>query len=113
MASPTSAPPCPGSREVLRHPDVQVVTEWRANALIRHDGHGFSTYLVEQHGWCLPLAGDRHPVLLRPVRRLCPRQQRAGEASGGRLTVSLGVSTTAAEPTADLPRMMELADRAR
>jgi len=44
---------------VLRRPDVQVVTEWRANALIRHYGHGFSTYLVEQHGWCLPLAGNR------------------------------------------------------
>ncbi len=45
--------------EVLKRPDVQVVTEWRANALIRHYGHGFSTYLVEQHGWWLPLAGDR------------------------------------------------------
>lgn len=45
--------------EVLKRPDVQVVTEWRAHALIRHYGHGFSTYLVEQHGWCLPLGGDR------------------------------------------------------
>lgn len=45
--------------DVLTHPDVHVVTEWRANALIRHYGHRFSTYLVEQHHWCLPLQGDR------------------------------------------------------
>ncbi len=45
--------------QVLTRPDVQVVTEWRANALLRHYGHGFSTYLVEKHGWCLPLHGDR------------------------------------------------------
>ncbi len=45
--------------EVLTHPDAQVVTEWRAHALIRHYGHGFPTYLVEQHDWCLPLQGDR------------------------------------------------------
>lgn len=44
---------------VLIHPDVHVVTEWRANALIRHYGHRFSTYLVEQHNWCLPVQGDR------------------------------------------------------
>jgi flavorubredoxin len=45
--------------EVLTHPDIQVVSEWRANALIRHYGHRFPTYLVDQHNWCLPLAGDR------------------------------------------------------
>ena len=45
--------------DVLTHPDGQVVTEWRANALIRHYGHRFSTYLVEEHNWCLPLQGDR------------------------------------------------------
>ena len=45
--------------EVLTHPDIQVVTEWRANALIRHYGHPFSAYLVEKHHWCLPLQGDR------------------------------------------------------
>ena len=45
--------------DVLTHPDVQVVTEWRANALIRHYAHRFSTYLVEKHGWCLPLEGGR------------------------------------------------------
>ncbi|WP_254962861.1 MULTISPECIES: diguanylate cyclase [unclassified Cyanobium] len=45
--------------EVLTHPEIQVVTEWRANALIRHYGHRFSTYLVEQHDWCLPLLGGR------------------------------------------------------
>lgn len=44
---------------VLKRPDVQVVTEWRAHALIRHYGHGFSPYLVEEHGWCLPLEGGR------------------------------------------------------
>ncbi|MDM7953367.1 MAG: diguanylate cyclase [Cyanobium sp. CZS 25K] len=49
----------PRLSEVLQRPDVQVVTEWRANALIRHYGHRFSSYLVEEHGWCLPLAGDR------------------------------------------------------
>ncbi len=45
--------------EVLSHPNIQVVSEWRANALIRHYGHRFSTYLVEKHNWCLPLQGDR------------------------------------------------------
>ncbi len=43
----------------LQRPDVQVVTEWRARALLRHYGHRFSYYLVEQHGWRLPLGPDR------------------------------------------------------
>jgi ATP-binding cassette subfamily B protein len=46
------------------------------------------------------------------IRLSMHRLDLQGEAPDGRLTVSLGVSTTAAEPAADFPRMMELADRA-
>jgi diguanylate cyclase (GGDEF)-like protein len=46
------------------------------------------------------------------IRLSMHRLDLQGEAPGGRLTVSLGVSTTAAEPAADFPRMMALADRA-
>ncbi|MEA5442871.1 diguanylate cyclase [Cyanobium gracile] len=49
----------PRLSEVLQRPDVQVVTEWRAKALIRHYGHRFTYHLVEEHGWVLPLEGDR------------------------------------------------------
>jgi hypothetical protein len=41
---------------------MQVATQWQANALIHHYGQGVSTDLVEQHSWCLPLQGDRHPA---------------------------------------------------
>jgi diguanylate cyclase (GGDEF)-like protein len=44
---------------VLPRPDAQVVTEWRAHALLRHYDHRFASYLVEEHGWCLPLQEAR------------------------------------------------------
>ncbi|MCT0207846.1 diguanylate cyclase [Synechococcus sp. CS-1332] len=49
----------PRLSEELKRPDVQMVSEWRGNALIRHYGHRFQPFLVEEHGWCLPLQGDR------------------------------------------------------
>lgn len=41
---------------VLDRDDVQVVTEWRARALLKHYGHRFDYWLVEDHDWQLPLA---------------------------------------------------------
>ncbi len=43
----------------LTRPEVKVVTEWRAKALLRHYGHRFDYYLVEEHDWALPLTDDR------------------------------------------------------
>ncbi|MCP9790519.1 diguanylate cyclase [Vulcanococcus limneticus] len=56
---PDIAASLPLLSERLKRPDVEVVTEWRAQALLRHYGHRFSYYRVEEHGWCLPLAGER------------------------------------------------------
>ena len=44
---------------MLKRDDVHVVTEWRGDALLRHYGHRFTPYYVEQHDWRLPLADDR------------------------------------------------------
>ncbi|MDP2289350.1 MAG: diguanylate cyclase, partial [Actinomycetota bacterium] len=44
---------------ILKRDDVQVVTEWRARELLDHYGHRFPYYLLEDHAWRLPLAGDR------------------------------------------------------
>lgn len=43
----------------LERDDVQVVTEWRAQALLKHYGHRFGYHRVEEHGWTLPLAEGR------------------------------------------------------
>ena len=43
----------------LTRDDVQVVTEWRARALLKHYGHRFGYYLVEEHDWAIPLAPGR------------------------------------------------------
>ncbi|MDD2858841.1 MAG: diguanylate cyclase, partial [Candidatus Nanopelagicales bacterium] len=43
----------------LARPDVQVVTEWRAKALLKHYGHRFGYLLVEEHDWVIELAPDR------------------------------------------------------
>jgi diguanylate cyclase (GGDEF)-like protein len=43
----------------LGRADVQVVTEWRAKALLKHYGHRFDYYLVEEHGWAIPLGPGR------------------------------------------------------
>jgi diguanylate cyclase (GGDEF)-like protein len=45
--------------ERLTRPDVVVVTEWRARALLRHYGHRFDYWLVEDHDWQLPLHAGR------------------------------------------------------
>jgi two-component system cell cycle response regulator len=44
---------------MLTRDDVQVVTEWRAQALLKHYGHRFDYLRVEEHGWRLPLAPGR------------------------------------------------------
>jgi len=43
----------------LTRADVQVVTECRAKALLKHYGHRFAYYLVEEHDWAVPLAPGR------------------------------------------------------
>lgn len=45
--------------EALPRSDVQVVTEWRARALLKHYGHRFQYWLIEEHDWELPLGGER------------------------------------------------------
>ncbi|MEB3263970.1 MAG: diguanylate cyclase [Synechococcus sp.] len=35
------------------------MTEWRARALLRHYGHRFDYYLVEENGWRVPLGPER------------------------------------------------------
>ncbi|WP_322758444.1 diguanylate cyclase [Synechococcus sp. CBW1107] len=56
---PDIAAALPMLSERLSRPDIQVVTEWRAMALLRHYGHRFDYYLVEEQNWRLPLEGDR------------------------------------------------------
>ena len=45
--------------EVLERDDVLVVTEWRAQALLKHYGHRFDYYRVEEHDWAVPLTPER------------------------------------------------------
>lgn len=56
---PDIASALPWLSEVLQSDQVKVVTEWRAAALIKFYGFRFDTWLVEEHGWQLPLAEDR------------------------------------------------------
>ena len=56
---PDIAAALPWLSEHLRGDQVKVVTEWRAAALIRFYGFRFETWLVEEHGWRLPLGDDR------------------------------------------------------
>ncbi len=58
-SDPDIAASLPLLSQRLERPDVQVVTEWRAQALLHHYGHRFSYYLVEQNGWRLPLTPER------------------------------------------------------
>lgn len=44
---------------MLDRDDVQVVTEWRAQALLKHYGHRFDYYRVEDHDWTVPLGSGR------------------------------------------------------
>ncbi len=45
--------------DVLGRDDVLVVTEWRAEALLKHYKHRFAYYRVEDHGWRVPLSPGR------------------------------------------------------
>lgn len=56
---PDIAAALPYLSDRLTRPDVLVVTEWRAQALIKHYGHRFGYYLVEEHGWRIPLGPGR------------------------------------------------------
>jgi two-component system cell cycle response regulator len=44
---------------MLTREDVRVVTEWRAQALLKHYGHRFGYARVEEQDWRLPLADGR------------------------------------------------------
>ncbi len=58
-ADPDIAASLPYLSTRLTRDDVEVVTEWRAAALLKHYGHRFPYYLVEEHDWVLPLTADR------------------------------------------------------
>jgi two-component system, cell cycle response regulator len=45
--------------DLLTRDDVQVVTEWRAQALLKHYKHRFAYYRVEDHGWRVPISAGR------------------------------------------------------
>lgn len=45
--------------ERLQRTDIDVVTEWRAAALLKHYGHRFPYYLVEEHDWAVDLGSGR------------------------------------------------------
>ncbi len=57
-ADPDIAASLPYLSQRLGRDDVQVVTEWRAKALLKHYGHRFGYYLVEDHDWQLALGRD-------------------------------------------------------
>lgn len=56
---PDIAAALPALSSLLTRDDVLVVTEWRARALIKHYGHRFDYYLVEDHDWRIDLGPDR------------------------------------------------------
>jgi two-component system cell cycle response regulator len=56
---PDIAASLPYLSERLTRADVAVVTEWRAQALLKHYGHRFDYYLVEEHDWRVPLGTGR------------------------------------------------------
>ncbi|MEI8240342.1 MAG: diguanylate cyclase [Actinomycetota bacterium] len=58
-ADPDIAAGLPALRVALPRPEVELVTEWRAQTLLHHYHAGFPYYLVEEHEWQLPLAADR------------------------------------------------------
>ncbi len=45
----------PWLSDQLTRPDVLVVTEWRAQAILKHFGHRFEYYRVEEHDWKIAL----------------------------------------------------------
>ena len=58
-ADPDIAASLPYLSSRLTRDDVEVVTAWRAAALLKHYGHRFPYYLVEKNDWTLPLSADR------------------------------------------------------
>jgi diguanylate cyclase (GGDEF)-like protein len=58
-SDPDIAAGLPLLRERLPRPDIELVTEWRAQTLLHHYHAHFPYYLVEQNGWQLPLDGQR------------------------------------------------------
>lgn len=58
-SDPDIAAGLPLLRERLPRPDIELVTEWRAQTLLHHYSAGFPYYLVEEHDWQLSLGGDR------------------------------------------------------
>ena len=58
-SDPDIAASLPYLSALLTRDDVLVVTEWRARALLKHYGHRFEYYLVEEHDWAVPLASGR------------------------------------------------------
>jgi len=56
---PDIASALPWLSEFLRGDQVKVVTEWRAEALMKFYGFRFPTWRVEENGWRLPLGDDR------------------------------------------------------
>ncbi len=65
-ADPDIAASLPFLSARLTREDVEVVTEWRAAALLKHYGHRFPYYLVEEHDWVVPLAGRELQFQLTP-----------------------------------------------
>jgi two-component system, cell cycle response regulator len=58
-SDPDIAAGLPQLRVSLPRPDIELVTEWRAQTLLHHYHAGFPYYLVEENDWRLPL-GDGH-----------------------------------------------------
>jgi flavorubredoxin len=58
-SDPDIAAGLPLLRTRLSRPDIELVTEWRAQTLLHHYHAGFPHYLVEEHDWKLPLDDGR------------------------------------------------------
>ena len=65
-ADPDIAASLPTLSERLTRSDVEVVTEWRGATLLKHYGHRFPYYLVEEHDWCIPVNGRDLEFQLTP-----------------------------------------------
>jgi diguanylate cyclase (GGDEF)-like protein len=58
-SDPDIAAGLPQLRARLPRPDIELVTEWRAQTLLHHYHAGFPYYLVEEHDWRVPLDDGR------------------------------------------------------
>lgn len=45
--------------EIIDRPDARLVTEWRAETLLRHYGHTLPVMLIEDHDWQISLSDGR------------------------------------------------------